>query len=100
MPINKNSLQSRINNLSNVTGVHQNILLKSFFFDAFLKRLSKSGYVENFVFKGGFLLSMNLGINLRSTQDIDFLVNRIALDKNNIAVVINNILSKLSDSIL
>lgn len=37
MPINKNSLQARINNLANKTGVHQNILLKSFFFDAFLK---------------------------------------------------------------
>ena len=81
MPINKVSLQARINNLSNKTGVHQNILLKAFFFDAFLKRLSISKYNENFVFKGGFLLSTCLGINFRSTMDIDFLLTKMQLDK-------------------
>ena len=62
MAINKASLQSRINRLSQETGVHQNILLKSFFFEAFLKRLSLSKYADRFVFKGGFLLSTCLGI--------------------------------------
>ena len=74
MAINKNALQAKINQLSSQTGVHQNILLKSFFFDAFLKRLAFSTYSGNFVFKGGFLLSTSLGINLRSTMDIDFLL--------------------------
>ena len=76
MPINKSSLQARINNLSQKTGVHQNILLKTFFFDAFLKRLSKSKHAEHFVFKGGFLLSSVLGISQRSTMDMDFLIIR------------------------
>ena len=65
MPYNKNALQAKINNLSIQTGVHQNILLKTFFFDAFLKRLAASSYSEKFVFKGGFLLSTSLGIDLR-----------------------------------
>lgn len=84
MTINKNSLQARINNLSSKTGVHQNILLKTFFFDAFLKRLSVSKYCDNFVFKGGFLLSTSLGIELRSTMDIDFLLEKINLEKSNV----------------
>lgn len=84
MKINKNSLQARINNLSSKTGVHPNILLKTFFFDAFLKRLSVSKYCNNFVFKGGFLLSTSLGIDLRSTMDIDFLIEKINLEKSNI----------------
>ena len=54
MKINKNSLQARINNLSKEKGVHANVLLVSFFFDAFISRLAKSKYAENFVFKGGF----------------------------------------------
>ena len=82
MPINKNSLQSRINNLSAQTGVHQNILLKSFFFDAFLKRLSVSSCKERFVFKGGFLLSSVLGIQQRSTIDMDFLIRNMNLSEN------------------
>lgn len=94
MSINKNSLQSKINNLSNETGVHQNILLKSFFFDAFLKRLAASKYSNNFVFKGGFLLSTSLGINLRSTMDIDFLLKRINVERENIVNILKEISSK------
>lgn len=93
MPINKNSLQARINNYSNKTGVHQNILLKTFFFDSFLKRLAVSKYTDNFVFKGGFFLSSNLGIDLRSTMDIDFLLKKISLERENIINIFNEISS-------
>ena len=93
MPINKNSLQARINNLSSKTGVHQNILIKSFFFDAFLKRLSVSKYRDNFVFKGGFLLSTSLGIDLRSTMDIDFLLTKMDLNRETIIDALTKISS-------
>ena len=93
MAINKNSLQARLNNLSSKTGVHQNILLKSFFFDAFLKRLATSNYSDNFVFKGGFLLSTSLGIDLRSTVDIDFLLRKTSLARENIINVLKEVTS-------
>ena len=38
MKINKNSLQARINNLSKEMNVHVNVLLVSFFFDAFISK--------------------------------------------------------------
>ena len=63
MAINKASLQSRINNLSKKTGVHQNILLRSFFFDSFLKRLSISKYIS-FTYKKILKFS-------RKTRDFD-----------------------------
>lgn len=91
MLINKNSLQARINNLSTKTGVHPNILLKSFFFDAFLKRLAASKYADKFVFKGGFFLSTSLGINLRSTMDIDFLLRKMNLTMENIVNVLKEV---------
>lgn len=93
MAINKASLQSRINRLSQETGVHQNILLKSFFFEAFLKRLSLSKYADRFVFKGGFLLSTCLGIRLRSTMDIDILAQKVKLERKNIAGVFREVVS-------
>ena len=62
MKINKNSLQARIKNLSSQKGVPSNVILQDYFFDAFLKRLAKSQYAENFVFKGDFLLSTTLGL--------------------------------------
>lgn len=91
MAISKNALQARINNLSSKTGVHQNILLKAFFFDAFLKRLAASKYAQNFVFKGGFLLSSALGVNQRSTMDMDFLIQKMELKEETIVKVLTDI---------
>lgn len=101
MLINKNSLQARINNLSTKTGVHPNILLKSFFFDAFLKRLAASKYADKFVFKGGFFLSTSLGINLRSTMDIDFLLRKMNLTMENIVNVLKEVsLIDIGDNVI
>ena len=91
MKINKNSLQARIKNLSSQKGVPSNVILQDYFFDAFLKRLAKSQYVENFVFKGGFLLSTTLGIDFRSTMDMDFLLTKLAMDKENIEKIFKGI---------
>lgn len=99
--ISKNALQAKINNLSSKIGVHQNILLKSFFFDEFLKRLETSPYKDNFVFKGGFLLSTSLGIDLRSTMDIDFLLRKLDLSRENIVNIIKEVASiNIDDGII
>jgi len=91
MKISKNSLQARINNVSIEKGVHANILLKSFFFDAFMKRLVKSEFAEDFIFKGGFFLSKKLGIEHRSTMDVDFLVRHLNLEEENIKKIMKKI---------
>ena len=82
MKINKNSLQARINNLSKELNVHANVLLVSFFFDAFISRLAKSIYADKFVFKGGFYLATLLGVKNRYTADIDFLLRKESMDEN------------------
>ena len=82
MKINKNSLQARINNLSKELNVHVNVLLISFFFDAFISRLAKSIYADKFVFKGGFYLATLLGVKNRYTADIDFLLTNESMDDN------------------
>ena len=40
-------------------------------FERFLDRLSNSKYKDNFILKGGFLLSSIMGVNIRTTMDID-----------------------------
>lgn len=68
----KNSVQARIKNLSKQLDVSVNVLLVTYFFDAFLFRLSESTYLNNFIFKGGFYLSAIIGIQNRYTLDLDF----------------------------
>ncbi len=93
MRINKDSLQARVKNLANKKKVPSNTILQDYFFDAFLRRLSKSKYIKNFVFKGGFLLSTDLGIDFRSTMDIDFLLRNLAFEKESI----KNIFKEIKD---
>ena len=93
MKINKNSLQARVQNLSTQKGVPSNVILQNYFFDAFIKRLACSKYSGNFIFKGGFLLSTSLGIDYRSTMDIDLLLSKISLEKEKIEKVFKEIIS-------
>ena len=91
MEINKDSLKARANNLANELGVSQNIIYDRFFYDAFLSRLAISKYKDKFVLKGGLYLSSLLGINNRSTMDLDFYLKSIAMEKDNIVSIIKEI---------
>lgn len=93
MKINKNSLQARINNLSKEMNVHANVLLVSFFFDAFISRLTKSTYANKFVFKGGFYLATLLGIKNRYTADIDFLLRKETMNENRLKEIFTDIIA-------
>lgn len=91
MQINKDSLKARANNLSNKLGISQNIVYDRFFFDAFLARLSISPNKDKFVLKGGLYLSSILGIDTRSTMDIDFYLKHLPMEKENIVILITDI---------
>ena len=97
MKINKNSLQARINNLSKELNVHANVLLVSFFFDAFISRLAKSIYADKFVFKGGFYLATLLGVKNRYTADIDFLLRKESMDENRLKEIFSDIIATDAD---
>lgn len=97
MKINKNSLQARINNLSKEMGVHANVLLVSFFFDAFISRLTKSIYADKFVFKGGFYLATLLGVKNRYTADIDFLLRKETMNENRLREIFSDIIETDAD---
>ena len=49
-----------------------------YFLEVILKKLSKSSYANHYIFKGGFLLSNVIGVESRSTVDIDFLFHKQA----------------------
>ena len=40
-------------------------------FEGILEKLSKSKYSENFILKGGLLISSLIGVDMRSTMDMD-----------------------------
>lgn len=64
-----------------------------------LLKISKSGYKDNFIFKGGFLLSNIVGISSRATVDMDFLLKNEELSKENVELIFNKILNNSENDI-
>lgn len=75
------------------SGLTQLELYQRFMFERILERISISKYNENFILKGGLLLSAMLGINSRSTRDMDISIKGIDVSKENMLKILNEILS-------
>jgi predicted nucleotidyltransferase component of viral defense system len=58
-----------------------------------LKRIANSEYQRMFVLKGGYLLSIRLGILTRTTNDLDFSIQSEQLDVDRITDIIQEILA-------
>ena len=55
-------------------------LLQRFMFERILERISVSKYQENFILKGGLLLSALFGINNRTTRDMDTTLENLKIN--------------------
>ena len=55
-------IKGAIRNISKKTGVNPNSLLHMCLFEGILEKLSKSKYNENFILKGGLLISSLIGV--------------------------------------
>lgn len=73
--------------------------MRIFMMERFLERLSISKYKNNFIIKGGVLVSQMVGYSLRSTMDIDTSIKNLNLDSDNIKNIINEIISINIDDI-
>ena len=66
-----------------------------------LERISVSKYKNNFILKGGMLISAMRGIDSRTTMDMDITIKGIALTKENILNILNEICCiELNDDII
>lgn len=71
MSMNAMSFKAQIRNLAKKKNVRAQILLQNYMFERFLERLSLSDYKDKFVLKGGMLISAIVGIDTRTTMDLD-----------------------------
>ena len=95
------SLRARINNFSKIHGISPQLALQSFFSERFLARIAKSPYAGNLAIKGGTLISSILGIERRTTMDIDATVIGIRADEEKIVEIVESIAEiDIGDSIV
>lgn len=79
--------------LAKESGLTQLELYQRFMFERILERISVSKYNENFILKGGLLLSAMLGINSRSTRDMDISIRGIDVSQEKMLGILNEILA-------
>ena len=75
-------------------------VLQRYMFERILERISVSKYQDNFILKGGLLLSAIFGIDNRTTKDMDTTIKGISISKETMVKVLNQILNiKLNDGV-
>ncbi|MBQ6602543.1 MAG: nucleotidyl transferase AbiEii/AbiGii toxin family protein [Eubacterium sp.] len=72
-------LNALIRNKAAGDGDKAQILLRIYMMERLLERISVSGYRDNFILKGGMLVSSLVGVDMRTTMDIDTTVRAIPL---------------------
>lgn len=86
-------IKGAIRNISKKTGVNPNSLLQMCLFEGVLEKLSKSQYCENFILKGGLLISSLIGVDMRSTMDMDTTIKGLPVNEITIRDILKEILA-------
>ena len=68
---NSRQLKDLIRNMAKEKGINAQILLRNYMLERLLERISLSEFKDHFVLKGGMLIAAVVGIDLRSTIEMD-----------------------------
>ena len=86
-------LKDLIRNLSKKKSADAQILMRNYMMELFLERISLSKYRDKFILKGGMLVAAMVGLDARSTMDLDATVKGINVNVNDVADLIAGIVS-------
>ena len=79
------SWKARLNHYAQEHGIAPQAVLQNVMFERFLRRLSDSAYRDFFVLKGGVLVAAIVGLEYRSTMDIDTTLRHFPLNEDRIS---------------
>lgn len=86
-------LKDLIRNLSAKKKTEPLVLMRNYMMERFIERLSKSKHNDQLILKGGMLITAMVGLDTRTTMDLDTTIKGIQLDPNAIETLINDIIS-------
>lgn len=91
MKKNAMSLKATINNIAKKNKVSAQSVLQTYMLERLLERISVSKYKDNFILKGGMLISAMLGIDSRTTMDIDTTIKGFELTEENVKTIMEDV---------
>lgn len=86
-------LKSLIKKISKEKNIPAQILLQNYMLERFLERISNSKYKDNYILKGGFLIASMIGVDIRSTMDMDATIKGYPLNEERIIEMIDDIIA-------
>ena len=91
--ITKNPMQLKalIKKVAVEKNIPAQLVMQNYMMERLLERISLSKYNRNFILKGGFLIASIVGLDTRSTMDLDTTIKGIELTHNSILEIFKDI---------
>lgn len=86
-------LKALVRNLTKGDSLQAQIIMRNYVMERFLERISLSKYRNNFILKGGMLVSAMVGLDTRSTMDMDTTIKNMPLSVENVKEMIEEIIA-------
>lgn len=100
MALTPAQIKGRIKNIAQKNKADARVLMRLYMMERFLERISNSRYRDNFIIKGGILVTSMVGVAMRSTMDIDASLRNEPLSFESAKTIINEIIGiDLSDNV-
>ncbi len=87
------AVKAKIKNKAGGNSDKSQIMLRIYLMERLLERVSLSKYRDNFVLKGGLLVSSLVGVDMRSTMDVDTTVKSLPLNKESAQRILEEIMA-------
>ena len=86
-------LKDLIRNLSRKNAADAQVLMRNYMMERFLERISLSEYRDKFILKGGMLVAAMVGLDARSTMDMDATIKGANVNVEDVERIIGEIIS-------
>ena len=87
------AVKAKIKNKAGGSSDKSQIILRIYLMERLLERVSLSKYRDNFVLKGGLLVSSLVGVDMRSTMDVDTTVKSLPMNKKSVQKILEEIMA-------
>lgn len=91
MALTPAQVKGKIKNIAAENNADARQLMRIYMMDRFLERLALSPYRDNFIIKGGILVTSMIGVAMRSTMDIDTSIKNLNLSAEDALKIVTEI---------
>jgi abortive infection protein abiGII, putative len=90
---NAMSFKAKIKNLAKEKGIPPQQVQQHYLIEEVLNLISKSSYRNSFIVKGGYLIGQMIGLDKRTTMDLDVTLKGTSLNRDNLINIFEEIVS-------